>query len=79
MGAYVDVEDVEKGLENINKEMEQLKEGRRQLERVWAHFKLMRKEDIADAVSSVTRMVEKELERLERAERAFEEELERRC
>ena len=74
----VEVEDVKKGLESIDKEIQRLKEGRWLIERAWGHFKMMGKEDIADAVSSVARMVEKEMEKLERSRRVFEEELERK-
>ncbi len=37
----------------------------------------MHKDDVADVLNTASRMVEKELERLERAKRMFEEEFRR--
>ena len=73
----VEAEDVRKGLESIDKEIQRLKEGRRLIESAWARFTLMHKDDVADVLNTASHMVEKELERLERAKRMFEEELRR--
>jgi len=73
----VEAEDVRKGLESINKEIQRLKEGRRLIESAWTRFTLMHKDDVADVLNTASRMVEKELERLGRAKRMFEEELRR--
>ncbi len=73
----VEAEDVRKGLESIDKEIQRLREGRRLIENAWARFTLMHKDDVADVLNTASRMVEKELERLERAKRMFEEELRR--
>jgi len=76
MGCVLDVEDVRKRLEDTDKEIQQLKEGRRLIENAWAHFTLMHREDIAGVLDIASRMVEKELEQLEKVKRVFEEVLE---
>ena len=73
----VEAEDVRKGLESIDKEIQRLKEGRRLIEKAWGHFKMIHREDIADVLNIASRIVEKELERLERARGILEEELRR--
>ena len=73
----VEAEDVRKGLESIDKEIQRLREGRRLIENAWARFTLMHKDDVVDVLNTASHMVEKELERLERAKRMFEEELRR--
>ena len=73
----VEAEDVRKGLESIDKEIQRLREGRQLIESAWTCFTLMHKDDVADVLNIASRMVEKELERLERAKRMFEEELRR--
>jgi len=73
----VEAEDVRKGLESIDKEIRRLKEGRRLIEKAWRHFKMIHREDIADVLNVASRIVEKELERLERARGILEEELRR--
>jgi len=47
------------------------------LKKAWGHFKMIHREDIADVLNIASRIVEKELERLERARGILEEELRR--
>ena len=65
-------EDLRQGLESIEREINKLVQGRQLIERAWGYFKIMGKEDIAEAINIASRKVEEEMERLRKAKRAFE-------
>jgi len=70
--SIIEREDLRRGLASIEREINGLVQGRQLIEKAWGFFKIMGKEDIAEAINIAARKAEEEIERLRKAKQAFE-------